>query len=158
MEKFSCNDCTGMCCACPPAMHSEDEIIFAIDSGKRVIAMDFGGRYSVSVAKDGQACPYLDDAGKCSIYDNRFFVCKSFECNALDEDKELFVRTTGFGEAIKKLTTHRNEIPKAVFFGDDIIEKYNIDVVGTEEWIQLVNGVDASFAIAEIDRMIEKNS
>ena len=158
MNNFSCNDCVGMCCACPPAMSSEDEILFAIDSSKRVIAMDHGDRYSVSVAKDGQACPYLNEEGKCSIYNDRFAVCKSFECKALDEGKEDLVRGHGYMDMIKKLTEHRYSIPGAVFFSEGIINKHNIEVVDVDEWVQLVNGVDASFAIAEVIKIIEKNT
>ena len=129
MKKFSCDDCVGMCCACPPAMSSEDEILFAVSSGKRLIAMEIGDGYSVSVAKDGSACPYLNNDGKCSIYNNRFNICKTFECKALDEDRKTFLDNPGYMDAVKKLTTNRNNIEKAILFDEHMIgakEKYRI--------------------------------
>lgn len=158
MNNFSCNDCVGMCCACPPSILSEDEIIFAIASGVRVIAIDRGGVYAICVAKDGPTCPYLDNTGKCSIYDNRFDACRAFECSALDEEKQAFVRDHGYMDIIKKLTTNKSKAHDSIYFNRAIISKYKIEVVDLGKWTQLINGVDLSFALTETIRIIDKNT
>ena len=158
MKNFSCDDCVGMCCACPPALLSEDEIIFAISSGVRVIALNIGVSFAVSVAKDGSACPYLDNAGKCSIYDNRFDACRAFEWVALDEEKQVLVRGHGYMDIIRKLTTNRSKAHTPIYFGSEIISKYKIEVVDIDKWTNLVNGVDLSFALAETIKIIDKNT
>lgn len=61
-------------------------------------------RRALPIARDERRCPLLDDAGRCSIYQQRPFGCRTFFCErALPADKVSQRDINGFVARIRDL-------------------------------------------------------
>jgi len=81
----NCNMCKGMCCFNPPALHSKEEIDFALEKGCTLLCIKTNKGYNISIKAKEEQCPFLYN-GNCSIYKDRFLACKEFNCKALDKN------------------------------------------------------------------------
>lgn len=79
---FTCGDCRGACCLCPPQLHKETEVSQALELGATVVATQREGKYYCCIVKENDRCPFLINH-QCSVYETRFTVCGGFRCKAL---------------------------------------------------------------------------
>ena len=165
MNKFKCNNC-GYCCSnfgpagTLPVFHWEMKKLKAIAMEKN-ISLTFipENVYYDSISKEiffinygmkNMPCPFLED-NKCSIYENRPLICRSFPIgkNPLFDEKEISsVRSSWFihcknyssKEFIEEINNPSINIAKK-------IERY-IEIFGEESW-------NSSFKIEKIKYFLQ---
>ena len=109
-NKFTCNDCFGICCINPPLLRTFEEGMRAKRLGAPIVAYPVDGGYMICIEKRRDVCPFLDmETGTCSIYEERFSACRSYQCGLLKLDHGVAVRM------ITSVNTGLlNEIPKTL--------------------------------------------
>ena len=159
--KFDCSMCSGVCCYSPPQLSSMDELRFAIDHGVDLIAskvLDNG--YYISIDRREGKCPFLGDDGKCTIYEDRFYVCRWFKCRSYCVDIEHDEGLNFF----EGLIVPKEPAEMMALFSEHIVEEHCIQVVDRDEMMQKVNAVSYERFIAlslevaaKISRRLSKN-
>ena len=77
MYDLPCKECGAACCKWNYTIYlTQEEMDWVLQSNPDYVDKTDGIR--ALLFKDGQ-CPYLKD-GRCSIYEDRFSVCRRFDC------------------------------------------------------------------------------
>ena len=137
MKQFDCSSCGSICCINPPMLGSFDEIVRAQRFGAEIVALEkMPGKYVVAIAKntDTDTCPFLTKKG-CSIYENRFNACRSYECGLLGASFGSVVSSLARMD-LSKLNIHDGPTSDPFFVSKSTLKKLGIRPAKYHEALQ----------------------
>jgi len=153
---FGCSSCSSFCCITPPMLNGEVELSKAIALGADVVATKLDPQdeaYYVSVAKDARGvCPFLLEEGGCSIYEERFDVCKRFVCKAtgMDHAQFLCLSPDAFYEG---LSLSKDEMGKPILAPEEIVKKHGVRIVDMATAQELLVKLDISVVAEKLSML-----
>jgi len=161
IDDFNCDKCSGICCINPPELRDIEEINKALRFGAKVLIIkDFESDRVIGagVEKINGKCVFLNNKGKCDIYENRFKACKDFECSAkIDSKLDIFKFITLF-EVDKSKTSGRIDFKNInVEILKDKLINSNYEIVTLIEYAKKNIYTDISEIFIYLDKIIEKN-
>lgn len=130
--KFTCNDCDALCCRQALQLYTKAEFKRAkkLKANIKYVQMTKNAYLPIIDVVDYK-CEFLID-NKCSIYEDRFHVCKGYFCSMLRMNKSDLSTTK---DILNEFTNGKCALPTEqplIFFEKDI-KKWKYPIVSLEE-------------------------
>jgi len=161
INDFNCGKCSGICCINPPELRDIEEINKVLSFGVKILIIkDFESDSVIGagIEKINGKCPFLNDKGKCDIYENRFGACRDFECKAKKNNKFEFHKFQSLFENDKSEITNKINF-KNINLGvlKDKLINNNYEIVTLIEYAKKNIYTDINELFVYLDKIKEKN-
>jgi len=163
IENFNCSKCSGICCINPPELRNIEEINKALGFGVKVLIIKDPKSDEIlgaGVEKTKGKCPFLNDKGKCDIYENRFMACEDFECKAKKDNKFEVLKFQAVFEIEKSSDSASNKMNfkdiNIKMLKDKLINS-NYEIVTFMEYAEKNIYTDVDEIFMYLDKIIEEN-
>ena len=163
--ELNCEKCGGLCCMNPPQISNIKELEFALNKNVEIAIVKnaYESKSLVFVKEKDNQCPFLDkDNYNCSIYEDRFNVCKEYKCKALmSENGKIdlaslltldFIETEEDIERIFKNLINLSEEQIASYQDNE-----NIEILNVEKMLGMKNSYVFDDIKKQVEFTVEKN-